>query len=161
MRELHVLGVSDDGDALLLGPSSGKASHRVPLDDRLRAAARGALAVPSSDRAEITLSPKEIQSRLRAGETPEEVAKAAQVPVARVLPYAVPVIAERQRIVDDARAAYLHRNRGPAGERPLGETVDAHLNDVPGLRPDTVEWSARRRRDAAWIVTLTYAARGG
>jgi hypothetical protein len=163
VRQLHVVGVSDDGDALLLGPSSSstKPSHQLPLDDRLRSALRGQLAAPGSDRAQIALTPKEIQARMRAGETPEEVAKAAEVPVARVLPYAAPVIAERQRIVDDARGAVVHRNRGPASSRPLGDAVDAHLNDVAGLRPDTVEWSARRRRDGAWIVLLSYAARGG
>ena len=163
MRQLHVIGVSDDGDALLLGPGDkGKPSHRLPLDDRLRAVVRGQLsALNPTDRAEIALTPKEIQARLRAGATPEEVAKAAQVPVARVLPYAAPVLAERERIVEQARAAVLHRTRGPNGERPLGELVDLHLSDVAGLKPETVEWTARRRKDGAWIVQLTSAARGG
>jgi hypothetical protein len=161
VRQLHVIGVSDDGDALLLGPGAkGKPSHRLPLDDRLRAVVRGQLsALNPSDRAEIALTPKEIQARLRAGATPEEVAKAAQVPVARVLPYAAPVLAERERIVEQARAAVLHRSRGPAGERPMGEVVDLHLADV--AKPDSVEWTTRRRKDGAWVVSLSYAARGG
>lgn len=163
MRQLHVLGVTDDGTTLLLGTSDDatRASHRLPLDDRLRAAVRGQLPPPGADRAESALSPKEMQSRLRAGDTPEQVAKAAGVPVARVLPYAAPVIAERQRVVDEARAAVLHRNRGPDGQRPLGDTVDAHLAEVSGLRGDSVEWTARRRADGAWVVLLSYAARGG
>jgi hypothetical protein len=161
VRQLHVIGVSDDGDALLLGPGpKGKASHQLPLDDRLRAVVRGQLsALNPSERAEIALTPKEIQARLRAGATPEEVAKAAQVPVARVLPYAAPVLAERERIVEQARAAVLHRTRGPAGERPMGEVVDLHLADV--AKPDSVEWTARRRKDGAWVVLLSYASRGG
>jgi hypothetical protein len=163
VRELQVLGVSDDGDAVLLGSAadSGKPSHRIPVDERLRAAVRGQLSAVSNDRAEIALAPKEIQARLRAGDTPEQVAKAAQVPVARVLPYAAPVEAERLRIVEQARAALLHRQRGPNGQRPLGDVVDGHLNEVAGLRPDTVEWTARRRPDGAWVVLLAYAARGG
>lgn len=163
MRQLHVLGVSDDGDALLLGTATdgSKPTHRIPLDDKLRAVVRGQLSAVVSDRSEIALAPKEIQARLRAGDTPEEVAKAAQVPVARVLPYAAPVIAERERIIEQARAAVLHRHRGPNGERPLGDLVDLRLSETPGLRSDTVEWTARRRQDGAWIVTLAYAARGG
>ena len=161
MRQLHVLGVSDDGQALLLGPSAGKASHRLRLDDKLRAAVRGQLSAVGVERAESALTPKEMQARLREGATPEEVAKEAQVPVARVLPYAAPVIAERERIVEQARAAVLHRARGANGQRPLGEVVDAHLGDTAGLKPETVEWTARRRRDGAWIVLLSYAARGG
>ena len=162
MRQLRVLGVSDDGASLLLGTSeNGRASHQVPLDDRLRAAVRGQLAASTGDRVESALSPKEIQARLRAGDTPEEVAKAAGVPVARVLPYAAPVEAERQRIVDDARAVPVTPPRGPKASRPLGEAVDARLAEVAGLKPDSVEWNARRRPDGAWVVSLSYAARGG
>jgi hypothetical protein len=162
VRQLHVLGVSDDGDALLLAPSrdGGKPSHRIALDERLRAAVRGHLTA-TGDKAESALSPKEIQSRLREGATPEQVAKAAQVPVARVMPYAAPVIAERERIVEQARGAYPQRHRGPAGTAPLGESVDAHLRELAGLKPETVEWSARRRYDGAWIVSVAYSARGG
>ena len=162
MRQLHVLGVSEDGATLLLGATKNatKPSHRIPLDDRLRAAARGALVV-TGDRAESALSPKEIQARLRAGASVEEVAKAAGVPAARVLPYFAPVEAERDRIVEEARAAVMHRHRGPDGIRQLGLAVDAHLADVAGLKPESVVWSARRRGDGAWVVAVTYAARGG
>ncbi|HET6815622.1 MAG TPA: septation protein SepH [Mycobacteriales bacterium] len=162
MRQLRVLGVSDDGASLLLGTSeNGRATHQIPLDDRLRAAVRGQLAASGGDRVESALSPKEIQSRLRAGDSPEAIAKAAGVPVARVLPYAAPVEAERQRIVDEARAVPVSPPRGPKASRPLGVAVDARLSEVAGLKPDTVEWSARRRPDGAWIVSLSYAARGG
>ena len=162
MRQLHVLGVSDDGDTLLLGTSAkGKVTHRVPLDARLRQAVRGQLSAPGADRAESVLSPKEIQARLRAGATPDEVAKIARVPVARVLPYFAPVEAERERIVEEARRAVLHRNRAPQPTQPLGEVVDARLREVTGLKDDSVAWTARRRADGAWVVRLTYGARGG
>jgi hypothetical protein len=161
VRQLHVLGVSDDGQALLLGPTAGKASHRLLLDEKLRAAVRGQLSAVGVDRAESALSPKEMQARMREGATPEEVAKEAQVPVARVLPYAAPVLAERERIVEQARGSVLHRSRGPNGQRPLGDLVDAHLGEAVGLKPESVEWTARRRRDGAWVVLLSFAARGG
>src|SRR4051812_14999384 len=162
VRELHVVGVSDDGASLLLGTAdNGRVTHRIPLDDRLRAAVRGQLSAPGADRVESALPPREIQARLRAGETPEAVAKAAGVPLARVLPYAAPVLAERQRVVDEARAVPVSPPRGPKATRPLGEAVDAKLAEVAGLKPDTVDWSARRRPDGAWVVTISYAARGG
>ena len=162
MRQLHVVGVSDDGASLLLGSTdNGRVTHRIPLDDRLRAAVSGQLAAPGSDRVQSALPPREIQARLRAGETPEAVAKAAGVPLARVLPYAAPVLAERQRVVDEARAVPMTRPRGPKASRPLGEAVDAKLAEVAGFKEDTVEWGARRRPDGAWVVSLTYAARGG
>ena len=162
MRELHVLGVSEDGATLLLGTSKNatKPTHRIPLDERLRTAARGQMAPFGSDRAESELTPKEMQARLREGASVEEVAKAAGVPVARVLPYFVPVEAERTRIVDEARAARMHRHRGPSATRPLGQAVDTHLQEVTGLKPESVAWTARRRRDGSWVVSVSYAARG-
>ena len=162
MRELHVLGVSEDGATLLLGTSKNatKPTHRIPLDERLRTAARGQMAPFGSDRAESGLTPKEMQARLREGASVEEVAKAAGVPVARVLPYFVPVEAERTRIVDEARAARMHRHRGPNATRPLGQAVDTHLQEVTGLKPESVAWTARRRRDGSWVVSVSYAARG-
>ena len=162
MRQLHVLGVSEDGKELILGATKNatKPTHRIPLDDKLRAAARGQLAPFGSDRTDATLTPKEMQARLREGASPEEVAKAAGVPVARVLPFFVPVEAERTRVVDEARAAYLHRSRGADATRPLGQAVDTHLQEVTGLKPESVEWTARRRRDGAWVVSVTYVARG-
>lgn len=162
MRQLQVVGISDDGEALLLGQGAGKPSHRLRLDDKLRAAVRGQLgAAEGARRTESALTPKEMQARLREGASSEEVAKEAGIPVTRVLPYAAPVLAERERIVEQARAAVLHRSRGPNGERPLGEVVDAHLSDAAGFKPESVEWTARRRRDGAWVVLLAYAARGG
>src|SRR4051794_14036910 len=162
VARLHGPGVGDGGACRLLGTAdNGRVTHRVPLDDRLRAAVRGQLSAPGTDRAESALPPREIQSRLRAGETPEAVAKAAGVPLARVLPYAAPVLAERQRVVDEARAVPVTPPRGPKASRPLGEAVDAKLTEVAGLKPDTVEWDARRRPDGAWVVSISYAARGG
>lgn len=163
MRQLHVLGVSEDGTTLLLGATarSAKASHRIRLDDRLKAAVRGQLSAPGSDRTESALPPKEIQARLRAGATPDEVAKAAGIPVARVLPYFAPVEAERERIIGEARRAIVHRHRGPDATAPLGEAVDTRLREVAGIKDETVEWTARRRPDGAWVVAVAYSARGG
>ena len=162
MRELHVLGVSEDGATLLLASSKDatKPTHRIPLDEKLRTAARGQLAPFGSDRAESELTPKEMQARLREGATVEEVAKAAGVPVARVLPYFVPVEAERTRIVDEAREARQHRSRGPASTTPLGQAVDTRLQEVTGIKPESISWTARRRRDGAWVVGVSYNARG-
>jgi hypothetical protein len=160
VRRLEVVAVSDDGAFVLLASSQdAKATHSVRIDGRLNAAVRGKL--DESARRESELSPKEIQARLRAGEAVEQVAKVAKVPVARVIRYAGPVISERDRIVDQARAAVLHRPRGPESSTPLGEVVAKHLADTAGLRADSVSWTARRRDDGGWVVTLTYAARGG
>jgi hypothetical protein len=162
VRDLHVLGVTDDGRFVLLGvsPDAARPSHRVPADERLRAAIRGELSPPGRGEVQSALPPRDIQARLRAGETPEQVARAAGVPVVRVLRYAGPVVSERQQVVDAARSAVMHRPRRGDSAGSLGVAVDQALDAASGLRGDTVDWSARRRPDGAWVVSLQYVARG-
>jgi hypothetical protein len=161
VRQLTVVAVSDDGTHVLLasGPDATKPTHRVAIDDRLAAAVRGEL--DTGPRRESALSPKEIQARLRSGDTPEQVAKAANVPVNRVLRFFGPVASERDRIITQARAATMRRTRGPVATLPLGEAAERRLATVTGLQRESVEWSAKRRDDGAWVVALTYSARGG
>ena len=161
MRRLEVVAVSDDGTQILLASSydAARPTHSILIDGRLNAAVRGKLDV--SDRRESELTPKEIQARLRAGESAEQVAKAAKVPVSRIARYAGPVMSERERIIDQARSAVLHRAHGAEGGGPLGGTVDKRLAATAGIRGETIAWSARRRDDGAWIVGLNYVARGG
>jgi hypothetical protein len=161
MRQLEVIAVSDDGSFVLLAGSehASRPTHQLRIDDRLHAALRGDLEDGQPRASELT--PKEIQARLRAGATVEEVAEAAKVPITRVMRYAGPVISERDRVVEQARAAKLQRTRGPESAAALGAVVEQRLATTAGLRSDTVRWDARRRDDGAWIVTLSYAARGG
>jgi hypothetical protein len=161
VRQLEVVSVSDDGTYVLLATAedAARATHSVRIDNRLQAAIRGEL--DDSERRESELSPKEIQARLRAGESEEQIAKLARVPVARVIRYAGPVISERDRIIEQAQAAVLQRSRGPEASTPLGEVVEKRLGATVGLRFETLAWTARRREDGAWVVELSYTARGG
>src|SRR5659263_695795 len=111
MRELRLVAVSDDGSHLVVRSNEPDGEQfRLPLDERLRAAVRRD--VPRLSQLEIrresSLTPREIQARLRAGESPEDVAHAAGVPVERVTRFEGPVLAERQRRVEEARAATPH-----------------------------------------------------
>jgi hypothetical protein len=162
VRELEVLSISDDGNHVLLASSEDatRATHQVRISNRLVAAINGELDDEDEHR-ESELSPKEIQARLRAGDSVEQVARAARIPTARIMIYATPVISERVRIIDQARAAKLRRPRGPEPTTTLGNAVTQRLTEVAGLQPETVEWTAKRREDASWIITLAFAARGG
>lgn len=162
MRALHVVSLSEDGRHVLLAPSkNAAATYRVPVEGRLTAAVRGDLPRQGEDTPRASsLTPKEIQSRLRAGESVEEIARSAGVPAAKVERFAGPVVSERARVIDAARAAVLERSRRGASAVPLGEAVDAHLAEVAGLDEGSVVWSARRREDGRWVVEVSYAARG-
>ncbi len=159
MRELRAVALSEDGGYLVLADPAARPDaeqFRVPVDDRLRAALRGVRR--NEVRAESALTPREIQARLRAGETAAEVARAAGIPVERVERYEGPVQAERARVVQEARAALLPKDPGGVPGRPLGEVVDARLKAVQD-DPESAQWDAWRRVDGIWLVQLTSETR--
>lgn len=159
MRELHVVATSEDGRHVVLATRKGAASgeYRVALDDRLAAAVRGDLPRPGESEP-VVVTPKEIQARLRAGESPEEIAASAGVPVTKIERYAGPVLSERERVLDQARKGVVSRSRLGESVLPLGEAVDRHLADTVGVRLETVTWSARREEAGTWLVELSYVS---
>lgn len=169
MRELHVVAVSSDGKHLVLSPTKGslRGSYLVPINARLRKALNGELRRPDEGPpppppppAESSLSPKEIQARLRAGQSPERVARAAGVPVDRVTRFFGPVLSERARIIGEVRDAVLTRARRGASAAPLGDSVRANLLAKKASVPEEDAWDALRRPDGSWVVRLELVNRG-
>ena len=108
------------------------------------------------------LRPRDIQTRIRGGETPEAVAQAAQAPIEKIMVFAAPVLAERAHVAQRAQASSLRRKAGDTGARTLGEAVSAHLHGF-NVDPAVVEWDAWRREDGRWTLTgafRTTAAQG-
>jgi len=162
VRELHVVAMSEDGRHVVLGTRKGvsRGEFKVALDDRLAAAMRGELPRPGERSVrDIVLSPKEIQARLRAGESTEQIAASAGVPVARVERYAGPVLSEREKVINGARAAVLARSRRGLSGLPMGEAVAQHLSQAAGYKPESTRWSARREPSGRWVIELSYVAR--
>ena len=161
MRELHVVALSEDGRHVVLATRAGAGTgeFRVALDDRLAAAVRGELPPPGRD-APPSISPREIQARLRDGQTAEQIAADAGVPLSRVERYAWPVLAELESVVAAARGAVVTRARLGASALPLGAAVQARLAEVAHLAEDSVRWSARRTDPGRWVVEVHWTARG-
>ncbi|MCB0897161.1 MAG: DUF3071 domain-containing protein [Nocardioides sp.] len=159
MAHLTLAGVSDDGKRLLLVDEDGT-EHSVVIDARLRTALRGEPARRLETKMDSALRPRDIQARIRAGETPEAVAQAAQTSVDKIMAFAAPVLAERQHVADRAQRSSVRRGEGaapaPHGARTLGDAVTAHLRSL-NVDPDTVEWDAWRREDGRWSMTGAYA----
>jgi len=152
MRQLRLVGLAEDGDSLLLESPTGE-SYRLPLDERVRAACRGDLTRLGQIEIESDnpLRPREIQARVRAGESAEQVAASAGMALDRVLRFAYPVMQERSRVVAQARTAPV---RPPAPEQ-LGDLVEERLVGR-GTDAATLEWDAWRRDDGRWAVRLSW-----
>ncbi|MFN2624591.1 MAG: septation protein SepH, partial [Mycobacteriales bacterium] len=117
--------------------------------------------VPDEPKVESALSPKEIQSRLRAGQSLNRVAKAAGVPVDWVGRFYGPVLTERAQVMDEVRSARIHRPRRGESGAPLGEAVREHLDArAREAFDDPRSWSAFRREDGTWVVRLRVTVRG-
>ena len=159
MRKLRIVGVDTESSVVECEvPDSGE-KLSLPLDDRLRAAARGEF-VPGggSGRAPVTgtLRPREIQDRIRHGASPEEVAADAGVSLSRIQGFAVPVLLERANAADMAKGAHPVLPDGPA-LNTLADRVGAAL-DRRGVDPDLVVWDAWRDRSGGWVVRTSWPA---
>ena len=157
MAHLTLAGLSGDGKRLLLVSDQG-VEFTLDVDERLRAALRGdhARLGQLEIKMDSALRPRDIQARIRAGETPESVAQAAQTTVDKIMPFAAPVIAERQHVAQRAQRSSVRRTGQAGGARTLGDAVSTHLR-AANVDPDTVDWDAARREDGRWALTAGFS----
>lgn len=96
------------------------------------------------------LSPREIQSRIRGGASPAQVAEEAGVDESTIEGFAGPVLAEREFVAASALGASIRR-RGESSHRRLGELVAERLQQR-GLDAEEILWDAWRQEDRRWRV---------
>jgi hypothetical protein len=161
MQELRLVAVSEDGSYAVLVVPGRSGRFALPIDERLRTVARGQFSRLAQYEIEVEspLRPKEIQDRIRAGETAEEIADAAGLPVDRIRRFEGPVLAEREFRATEAQRAAV-RSPGESGVAPrLGEVVTERLADI-GASAEDAEWDSRKRQDGNWQVQLAYTIAG-
>ncbi|SEN36699.1 Protein of unknown function [Actinacidiphila rubida] len=159
MPELRVVAVSNDGTRLVL-KAADSTEYTLPIDERLRAAVRNDRARLGQIEIEVEshLRPRDIQARIRAGASAEEVAQLAGIPVERVRRFEGPVLAERAFMAERARKTPVRRHGESTGPQ-LGEAVAERLL-LRGAEKDTVLWDSWRRDDGTWEVLLVYRVAG-
>ncbi|HEU4349580.1 MAG TPA: septation protein SepH, partial [Actinoplanes sp.] len=132
----------------------------LPLDDRMHHVLHSEGGAPTSGSAVAlahtdttpSLSPRDIQSRIRSGDSAEDVARVAGVPVDRVLRYAGPVLQERAMLAQHARRTRLKTSDSGA---KLAEVVDSRLAQH-GIDAEKISWDAYRRDDGTWRIVATW-----
>ncbi len=161
MQELRLVAVSEDGSYAILAVPGRSGRFLLPIDDRLRTVATGQFSRLAQYEIEVEnpLRPKEIQDRIRAGETADEIADAAGIPPDRVRRFEGPVLAERQYRAQEAQRATI-RGTSDGGPGPrLGDIVAERLASV-GANSESTEWDSRKRPDGNWQVQLQFAIGG-
>ena len=156
MRALRVVGLSEDGETVILEDLTRSERFTIPADERLRAAARGDITRLGQIAIELEsqMRPREIQTRIRAGESVDQIAAASGLPVNKVERFAYPVLLERSRTAELAQRAHPVREDGP-DVQTLAE-VAAHAFGLRGQDYATVTWDSWRGEDGKWVVQLSW-----
>ena len=184
MQQLHLVGITTEMDGLIFSGRRGArtGSFVVPINeelvetiahaDRLRREAQPAEEVDPDEtgqtlrrlraagRPESKLTPREMQARLRAGQSVGQVARAAGVGDDWVERWAAPIAAEQARILDMALALTASNTRSGRSAMVLSDSVRVNLHErgVP-LLPEPEGWSARNLGGGRWAVRFEYVSR--
>ena len=159
MSELRLNGKNNEGTHLTLVDNDGT-EFSLRISDTLRATVNQPrlTSVPSSDE-ETTISVKEIQRRLRAGDAPEVIAREGNTTVDKVARFSGPILQEREYILSQARTAGLRKD----ATRLDISFLDAVVGKlVPrGVDADDLSWNTWRLPDTTWHIELHYPNRDG
>lgn len=149
MHDLEFVAFSDDGNIIILQTASGDWIE-VPIKK------------PEAPVTSITptyefLSPREIQSRIRHGASPEQLAGQTGASLERIMLFAPPILQERAHVATKAGRTIVRR---ASGAGPLREVVLARL--LPhGVQEIDIEWDAHRREDGRWNISVRYPSKDG
>jgi len=160
MRALRVLGLDDGaqgaGTNLVCEDAASGEQFFIPCDDRLRAGARGDLSRLGQLEIELEsqLRPRDIQARIRAGASVDEVALVAGTTSTRVERFAYPVLLERASMAERARKARPTIDGITAGVS-VQDTVAATL--AARGHDGEVSWDAFKD-EKGWVLRLRWNA---
>ena len=157
MHELRLVAVSEDGTYLVLASTGRGTRFMLPVDDRLRAAVRGQFSRLGKYEIEVEnpLRPKEIQARIRSGETAEAISEISGIPIERVRWFEGPVLQEREYIAQQAQRATV-RAQGDAVPGPSLEEIVTKRIGAHQLETGDAVWDSWKREDRTWQLKLVF-----
>lgn len=160
MRDLGLSRLSEDRTHLIARDAASGEEFRIRADHRAKSlidalsptdkTVRGQLEI----KMESSLSPRDIQTRIRRGDSPDTVADAAGVDVDRIMAYAIPILAEREYMVEQARKTVIRRKYVGGAGVLLGTLVNERLLGRGGS-PEAAAWDSWRREDGRWALHIT------
>lgn len=142
MRDARFVAVASDGHALIVEHAG---EHlRLPIDERVRRALVGEVQMPIALGPRV--SPREVQHRIRCGESAADIAASAGVAVEMIARFEGPVIDERNWQAERARRTVVD-----------GLTLDERFAAVLGGDPAGTTWDAWLAEDEGWRVRAAAA----
>lgn len=155
--DLRLVGRSDDGQHLDLQDTVGN-KFSLRIGDTLRATVnqpRLSSVAPIDDRP--TYSVKDIQARLRAGESMDAISRTTDWPLEKIEKFAGPILQERAYIIAQALKTPVKRDAQAADLQTASQDqLGAH-----GVNLEEIEWNTYRRHDGNWLITLYYPSNDG
>ena len=152
MSGLQFVAFTDDGKAVILQNEAGEWIEVAITGSPGDIAPIRPLPQTSAD-----LTPREIQARIRAGASPEELARETGVSIDRIMLFAPPIIMERKHVAAKASRSVIRRANGSGA---LADVVNARLEPL-GVDTLTLSWDSYRREDGRWTVILSYPTAEG
>jgi transcriptional regulator with XRE-family HTH domain len=151
MTELTVVGV--DGSSLIVSGGGGT-EYRVAVDEATLQRLRSARSPHNGPR----VSPKEIQARIRAGLSAEEVAAVTGASVDTVQRFEGPVLAEREYILNTALAVTTQSSvetEDGQTSSAFGAVIRSRLNSLDAT---TRRWVAWKDESGSWVIKVEFTA---
>ena len=158
MTELRFIGKNDEGTHLSLHDSHGQ-EFLLQISDPLRAVINQPRLSSVPEQTTETISVKEIQRRLRAGELAEELARENNISIEKIERFSGPILQERIYIIDQAQQIPVRKESGRDPVTLLGVVVSR-------LAPRNVDladlsWNTWRHEDSTWTLELHYPNSNG
>jgi hypothetical protein len=150
--ELKLVGRTGDGSAIELTDQSG-AKFSLPINENLKSALTQPKLVsvaPIDERPSFGV--KEIQARLRAGESMGSISRTTDWAVEKIEKFSGPILQERAYVIETALKSFLRRE---ASSPTLGEATDVQLSSH-GVDMEAVEWNTHRNVDGTWNIVVQY-----
>jgi hypothetical protein len=152
MQDLRVIGVEDG--ALLVVSDDGT-RFRIAIDDVLHSRIRQSSPEPGTAR---RISPREVQSHIRAGMSAADVAAITGADVEYIRKFEGPVLAEREYVVETALSVPVI-TANDAEPFTQGMTFGAAITHrLHSLSAINVRWASWKEEGSGWVVKLSFTA---
>lgn len=157
MKELNLIGRSNDGNSLELESQEGE-SYLLEINEALRTLVnqpRLVAVVSPDEHSSVTV--KEIQARLRAGETIDSIARTTDWSAQKIEKFSGPILQERAYVIGLALLAQMRKEK----YSPTLSAATISQLAPRGVDMDLVEWNTWRMPDATWNIVLSYPTKDG